>query len=60
MGFVTDSPAVVSIPATSVEAKAKVEAQLLAVAKSLQICPSPYGAKIAHEILSDPKLYPAW
>jgi aspartate aminotransferase len=60
MGIYSDSPAIVSIPLQSAEAKVRVDSQLRAIARGFHLHPSPWGAHVVHQILSDAKLYPAW
>ncbi|GFZ50063.1 hypothetical protein JCM24511_07816 [Saitozyma sp. JCM 24511] len=60
MGIYSDSPAIVSIPLQSAEAKVRVDSQLRAIARGFHLHPSPWGAHVVHSILSDAKLYPAW
>ncbi|KAK8849534.1 hypothetical protein IAR55_004868 [Kwoniella newhampshirensis] len=60
MGMYADSPAIVSIVTSGAEDKERVDSQLRAVARGMWFHPSPWGAHVAHQILSDSKLYPAW
>lgn len=60
MGLYSDSPSAVSIVTHSTETRDRVDSQLRSVARGMMLHPSPWGAHVAHTILSDPKLYPAW
>ncbi|WWC65708.1 uncharacterized protein I303_108329 [Kwoniella dejecticola CBS 10117] len=60
MGIYADSPAIVSIITQNVEDRDRVDSQLRSVARGMWFHPSPWGAQVAHQILSDAKLYPAW
>ncbi|WWD20159.1 hypothetical protein CI109_104635 [Kwoniella shandongensis] len=60
MGLYADSPAIVSIVTSNAEDKERVDSQLRSVARGMWFHPSPWGAYVAHQILSDQKLYPAW
>ncbi|WWC73523.1 uncharacterized protein I206_107495 [Kwoniella pini CBS 10737] len=60
MGIYADSPAIVSIVTQNVEDRDRVDSQLRSVARGMWFHPSPWGAQVAHQILSDTKLYPAW
>ena len=60
MGLHTDSPAIVSVVVSNEDEKARINSQLRVVARSMYLHPSPWGAYIAHAILSNQKLYTAW
>ncbi|WVF68585.1 hypothetical protein IAT40_003354 [Kwoniella sp. CBS 6097] len=60
MGLYADSPSIVSIVTQNAEDKDRVDSQLRAVARGMWFHPSPWGALVAHQILSDAKLFPAW
>ncbi|WVQ75136.1 hypothetical protein IAR50_004745 [Cryptococcus sp. DSM 104548] len=60
MGLYADSPSVVSIVVRSPQDKARVEGQLRSVARGMWAHASPWGARIAEQILTDAKLHPAW
>nr|XP_019043365.1 hypothetical protein I302_07940 [Kwoniella bestiolae CBS 10118]OCF22295.1 hypothetical protein I302_07940 [Kwoniella bestiolae CBS 10118] len=60
MGLYADSPAIVSIVTQNAEDRDRVDSQLRSVARGMWFHPSPWGAQVAHQILSDGKLYPAW
>ncbi|ODO00712.1 hypothetical protein L198_03038 [Cryptococcus wingfieldii CBS 7118] len=60
MGLYADSPSIVSIVVRSPQDKAKVEGQLRSVARGMWAHVSPWGARIAEQILTDAKLHPAW
>lgn len=60
MGLYADSPAIVSIANHSVEVKDRVDSQLRSIARGMYLHPSPWGAHMAHSVLSDTKLYTAW
>ncbi|ORX37874.1 pyridoxal phosphate-dependent transferase [Kockovaella imperatae] len=60
MGLYSDSPSILSVVSQSPETKSRVDSQLRAVARGMHVHPSPWGAHIAHVILSDAKLHPAW
>ncbi|TYJ57880.1 hypothetical protein B9479_001490 [Cryptococcus floricola] len=60
MGLYADSPSIVSIVVRSPQDKAKVEGQLRSVARGMWAHSSPWGARIAEQILTDAKLHPAW
>ena len=60
MGLYADSPAIVSVITQGADAKIRVDSQLRAIAESMYVHPSPWGAHIAHAIFSDAKLFPAW
>ncbi|WRT69523.1 uncharacterized protein IL334_006510 [Kwoniella shivajii] len=60
MGLYADSPAIISIVTQNAEDKDRVDSQLRSVARGMWFHPSPWGAQVAHQILSDAKLYPAW
>ncbi|OWZ44069.1 hypothetical protein J007_03287 [Cryptococcus neoformans] len=60
MGLYADSPSIVSIVTRNSEDKERVESQLRAIGRGMWIHPSPWGAHIAHRILTDAKLHPSW
>ncbi|WWC95539.1 hypothetical protein V866_002404 [Kwoniella sp. B9012] len=60
MGLYADSPSIVSIVTQNAEDRDRVDSQLRSVARGMWFHPSPWGAQVAHQILSDAKLYPAW
>ncbi|ORY34865.1 pyridoxal phosphate-dependent transferase [Naematelia encephala] len=60
MGLYADSPAIVSVVTSSTEIRDRVDSQLRHTARAMYTHPSALGARIAHTILTDPKLYPAW
>ncbi|WVQ96110.1 hypothetical protein IAU59_003212 [Kwoniella sp. CBS 9459] len=60
MGLYADSPSIVSIVTQNAEDRDRVDSQLRAVARGMWFHPSPWGALVAHQILSDTKLFPAW
>lgn len=60
MGLYSDSPAVVSIPTPSPEDRDRVDSQLRSLARAMYFHPPAWGAHLAHAVLSDKKLYPAW
>ncbi|KAK6908754.1 hypothetical protein L486_01602 [Kwoniella mangroviensis CBS 10435] len=60
MGLYGDSPSIVSIVTQNAEDRDRVDSQLRSVARGMWFHPSPWGAQVAHQILSDAKLYPAW
>lgn len=60
MGLHGDSPSILSVLTQSDESKDQVDSQLRAIARSLYLHPSPWGAYVGRLILSDPKLHPAW
>ncbi|OCF46048.1 hypothetical protein I317_00136 [Kwoniella heveanensis CBS 569] len=60
MGLYADSPSIVSIVTQNAEDRDRVDSQLRAIARGMWFHPSPWGAQVAHQILSDTKLFPAW
>lgn len=60
MGLYADSPSIVSIVTRNSEDKDRVESQLRAIGRGMWTHPSPWGAHIAHQILTDGKLHPSW
>ncbi|KIR60109.1 hypothetical protein I314_03962 [Cryptococcus bacillisporus CA1873] len=60
MGLYADSPSIVSIVTRNSEDKDRVESQLRVIGRGMWTHPSPWGAHIAHQILTDGKLHPSW
>lgn len=60
MGLYGDSPAIVSVATQTTDARDSINSQLRQIARSTYYHPPPLGAQLAHMVLSDPKLYPAW
>ncbi|WVR08207.1 hypothetical protein IAU60_005254 [Kwoniella sp. DSM 27419] len=60
MGLYADSPSIVSVVTQNAEDRDRVDSQLRSVARGMWFHPSPWGAQVAHQLLSDQRLYPAW
>jgi aspartate aminotransferase len=60
MGLYADSPAILSVAAQNTDGRDRISSQLRHVARAMYLHPPLWGAQLAHMVLSDPKLYPAW
>ncbi|WVN86926.1 uncharacterized protein L203_102101 [Cryptococcus depauperatus CBS 7841] len=60
MGLYADSPSIVSVVTRNTEDKERVDSQLRAVARAMWVHPSPFGARIAHRLLTDERVFPSW
>lgn len=60
MGLYAESPAIVSVATQKTDDRDRVDSQLRAFARAMYTHPPAQGARIAHMVLSDAKLYPAW
>jgi len=60
MGLYADSPAILSIAAQNTDDRDRINSQLRHLARTMYYHPPLWGAQLAHMVLTDPKLYPAW
>ncbi|WVQ79380.1 hypothetical protein IAT38_001477 [Cryptococcus sp. DSM 104549] len=60
MGLYADSPTLISVVTQNTDDRDRVNALLRSIARSNWLHPSPWGAHVAHQILTDARLYPAW
>jgi hypothetical protein len=58
MGIYSDSPAIVSIPLQSAEAKVRVDSQLRAIARGFHLHPSPWALMLSTRSCLTPNCIP--
>ncbi len=60
MGLYADSPTIVSVVASNVGDKERIESQLKSMARAMYAHPPPWGACVAAGILGDSVVHKAW
>ncbi|BEJ06578.1 hypothetical protein CcaverHIS641_0311000 [Cutaneotrichosporon cavernicola] len=60
MGLYADSPAIVSVATKNTDDRDRVDSQLRNIARALYYHPPAWGARLAHAVLSDARMYKVW
>lgn len=60
MGLYADSPAIVSVATQNTDDRERVDSQLRNIARALYYHPPAWGARIAHTVFSDARVYKVW
>jgi aspartate aminotransferase len=60
MGLYADSPAIVSVATKSTGDRDRVDSQLRNIARALYYHPPAWGARLAHTVWNDARLYKVW
>src|SRR4051812_30347085 len=60
MGLYSDSPTIVSVLASTVNDRERIQSQLKSMARAMHAHPPPWGAYVAATVLGDPIVHNAW
>jgi aspartate/tyrosine/aromatic aminotransferase len=60
MGLYSDSPTIVSVVASTVNDKERIQSQLKSMARAMHAHPPPWGAYVAATVLGDSVVHNAW